>query len=232
MVSQMLRKLYISLVAGGILASLSGFALPAGTAAADAARVGIAQAPAAPAAPAAPRQENGDMVMGAADAPVTIIEYASLTCPHCARFHAETLPKLKESYVDTGKVKYVFRDFPLDRVALTAAMVARCAGPSRYFGFLDVFFRQQAQWAAGNDPQKMVDSLKRLARLGGMSEAQFDACIQNREVQDAILAQRLGGEKEFGVSSTPTLIINGRKHAGALSFEEIEKAIKPLVGQS
>ena len=131
-----------------------------------------------------PRLENGDMVIGAANAPVTIIEYASLTCPHCARFHTETLPKLKSEYVETGKVKYVFRDFPLDGLALRAAAIAHCAGPERYFTYLDVFFQQQGNWTRGNDPEQMLAQLKRLARTGGMSEAQIDDCLKNKQVQE------------------------------------------------
>lgn len=184
------------------------------------------------AAALAPRLENGDMVMGAADAPVTLIEYASLTCPHCAAFQVDTFPKLKSAYIDTGLVKYIYRDFPLDRIALSAAMLARCAGPERYFAFIDVFFKQQANWASGNDPNQMVTALKRLARLGGMSEEQADTCLKNKEVQDSILAMRLAGEKQFQVNSTPTLVINGKAHPGALSFEELDKILKPLAGRS
>lgn len=189
-----------------------------------------AQTGAAPAT--GPRLDSGDMVLGAANAPVTIIEYASLTCPHCARFHTETLPQLKANYIDKGLVKYVFRDFPLDGVALSGAMIARCAGPERYFGLLDVFFQQQSSWASGNDGGKMVAALKRLARLGGLSEAQVDECLRNKEIQDAVIGSRLAGEKQFDVRSTPTLIINGQKHAGALTFEAIDKILKPLVNRS
>lgn len=191
----------------------------------------VAQAAASPQpanAAHAPRRENGDMVIGAASAPVTIIEYASLTCPHCARFHTETLPKLKSDYVDTGKVKFIFRDYPLDRVALAGAMIAQCAGPERYFTFLDVLFRQQASWTKGNEQDAMT-SLRRLARLGGMSDAQIDDCLKDKKVQDAILATSVAGQKQFQVKSTPTLIINGQSHSGALTFDEIEKILKPLI---
>ncbi|HEX2113024.1 MAG TPA: DsbA family protein [Alphaproteobacteria bacterium] len=169
------------------------------------------------------------MVIGAANAPVTIIEYASLTCPHCARFHAETLPRLKSEYVETGKVKFVFRDFPLDRLALDAATIAQCAGPDRYFTFLDVFFQQQPNWTSGNDAGAMLASLKRLARTGGMTEAQIEDCLKNKQMQDTVLASRMAGEKQFQVRSTPTLIINGQRHSGALSFDELEKILKPLL---
>jgi protein-disulfide isomerase len=194
----------------------------------------ISTAQAAPAAQPAdaalgPRRENGDMVLGAANAPITIVEYASLTCPHCAQFHNQTLPKLKAEYIDTGKVKYVFRDFPLDGVALRASMIAQCAGPDRYFTFLDVFFQQQPNWMRGNDGEAMVASLRRLARTGGMTEAQIDECLKNQQVQETILASRMAGQNQFNVRSTPTLIINGKNHSGALPFDELDKILKPLL---
>jgi protein-disulfide isomerase len=236
MVSLMRNARYISSVAAAALFSLAATFCAAPSAAADKALsmppISVAQAtPAAqPAdAPTGPRRENGDMVIGASNAPITIIEYASLTCPHCAHFHSETLPKLKQEYVQTGKVKYVFRDFPLDGLALRAAMIAQCAGPDRYFTFLDVFFQQQQNWTRGNDPEQMIASLKRLARTGGMSESQIDECLKNQQVQDAVLASRMTGEKQFGVKSTPTLIINGQAHPGALPFDELDKILKPLL---
>jgi protein-disulfide isomerase len=199
----------------------------------------MAQAPADPGARAAidpktlaPRKEGDDMVIGAPNAPVTIIEYASLTCPHCASFHTGSLPQIKEQYIDQGLVKFVYRDFPLDRAALWASMLARCAGPERYFGFLDVLFRQQSTWARGNDPQAIQDNLKRLARLGGFSDATFDACLKDKAVETAVLDQSLKGEREFKISSTPTLIINGTKHTGSIAFEEIDKVLKPLARRS
>jgi protein-disulfide isomerase len=184
------------------------------------------------AATLAPRREGDDMVMGAASAPVTLIEYASLTCPHCAAFNADTFPKLKTSYIDQGLVKYVYRDFPLDRMALEAAKIARCAGPDRYFGFVDVFFRQQQSWTRGNSAEQIMDNLRRLAKLGGMSDQTFDTCSKDKTVENAVLEQSLKGERELKVGSTPTLIINGQKHTGALSFEELDKVLKPLVGKS
>ena len=180
----------------------------------------------------APRQEGEDMVMGLDKAPVTIIEYASLTCPHCAHFNETTLPKLKSDYIDKGLVKYIYRDFPLDRMALTASEIARCAGPDRYFGFVDAIFRQQASWTSGKDANEIIENLKRLARMGGLSTPAADACLNDKSLQDKILAQSLQGEKEFKVDSTPTLIINGEKHAGALSIEEISAIIDPLIKKS
>ncbi len=180
----------------------------------------------------APRKEGEDMVMGAPNAPVTVIEYASLTCPHCAAFNSGTFPQLKENYIDKGLVKYVYRDFPLDRMALEAAKIARCAGPEKYFAFVDVFFRQQQSWTRGKDQAEVMANLRRLAKLGGMSDATFDACTKDKTIENAVLEQSLKGERELKVNSTPTLIINGQKHAGALSFEDLDRVLKPLVGKS
>jgi len=180
----------------------------------------------------APRKEGDDMVMGLATAPITIIEYASLTCPHCANFHTTSLPQIKEQYVDKGLVKFVYRDFPLDRAALWASQLARCSGPERYFSFLDVLFRQQNSWARGNDGNAIRENLKRLAKLGGFSDASFDACLNDKAGETAVLEQSLKGEREFKVTSTPTLIINGNKHTGSISFEDLDKVLKPLAGRS
>jgi protein-disulfide isomerase len=184
------------------------------------------------AAQLAPRREGEDMVMGLGTAPITIIEYASLTCPHCANFHTGTLPQLKERYIDRGLVKLVYRDFPLDRMALAASMLARCAGPERYFAFLDVLFLQQSTWTRGNDANQVLGNLKRLARLGGMSDDTSEKCLADKATERAVLEQSLKGEREFQVRSTPTIIINGHKHAGDTSFEELDKALKPLAGGS
>ncbi len=223
---------------------LLGFALPlamAGAAAAESpSRVEsrpsgtvLAQATVAVDAKAlAPRKEGDDMVMGADNAPVTLIEYASLTCPHCAHFNEATFPKLKSEYIDKGLVKYIYRDFPLDRMALSASEIARCAGPERYFNFIDAIFRQQMSWTSGKDANAIIANLKSLARQGGLSDQAADACLADKALQDAVLAQSLKGEKEFKVDSTPTLIINGEKHPGALSFEELEAILKPLVKKS
>lgn len=175
-----------------------------------------------------PRAEGLDMVMGAPDAPITMIEYASITCPHCARLHNETMPRLKAEYIDSGKLKLVFRDFPLDRIALNAAMLARCAGPERYFTFLEVFFAQQPNWLRGTSAEQIMASLRRLARTGGMSEAQMDACLANTEVQNAVLTQTMTGEREHKVQATPTLVINGTVHRGGIGFEELDAVLKPL----
>ena len=170
-----------------------------------------------------------EYTLGRADAPITIVEYASLTCPHCARFHAETLPTLKKEFIDTGKVRLVYRDFPLDRLALAAAMTARCAGRERYFGFIDTFYARQESWARDSDP---LGALGKLARLGGMSQADFDACVKNEAVGDAVLKQRLTGQETFKVNATPTLFINGGKYSGGLNIEQIRAVIAAMLSKS
>lgn len=217
-----------------LLAFVIALALP-GQPQAQTPPAGLAQAPAQAVADPqalAPRKEGEDMVIGLANAPITIIEYASLTCPHCATFHTTSFPRLKAEYVDKGLVRFVYRDFPLDRAALWASMLARCAGPDRYFAFLDVLFRQQSTWARGSDPQAIQDNLKRIARLGGISDQGFHACLSDKAVETAVLEQSLKGEREFKVSSTPTLIINGQKHTGSVAFEDLDKILKPLAGRS
>ena len=166
--------------------------------------------------------------IGDANAPVTIIEYSSLTCPHCAAFHTKTLPELKKRYLDTGKVRLVVRDFPLDQIALKAAVIAHCAGPERRPQFIDVFFAQQASWSRANDP---VQALKQLAQLGGLSAAQADACLADKSLEDAVLQARLEGQQKFDISSTPTFIIDGKAYAGDQSIEQVAAIVDPLLGQ-
>jgi protein-disulfide isomerase len=173
---------------------------------------------------AAPASADGhiapdDMSIGAADAPLTIIEYASMTCSHCARFHTENLKKLKKEYIDTGKVRLVFREFPLDGMALRASMLARCAGEKRYFGLVDVMFRQQSKWASAEDP---VAALGKLARLAGMSAQEIDACLADEKLMDRILQIRLDGNKKHDVNSTPSFLIGGTTYPGDREWSDWE----------
>ena len=176
----------------------------------------------APARADEPQVTADDRILGKADAPVTIIEYASLTCPHCAAFEKDILPKIKSEWIDTGKAKLVFRDFPLDGSALKAAVVARCAPPERFYGFIGILFAQQGSWGISQDP---VPGITRIAKLGGMSEDQVKACLKDDAVQNKILAGRLAGEQQYQVESTPTFFINGKKVVGAKE-DEIIAAIK------
>lgn len=170
-----------------------------------------------------------DRSMGAADAPVTMIEYASLTCPHCASFHNETLPKLKQAYIDTGKVRFVYRDFPIDGLALRAAMLARCVEPERYFGLLEVLFSGQEGWSRAKDP---IAALRRIGRLAGLGPEKSDACMADKEIGDDILGARLKASQRHDVNSTPTFIIGDRKISGARSYEEFDGILRALVPDS
>ena len=149
-----------------------------------------------------------ERVIGNSDAPITIIEYASLTCPHCASFHAETLPEIKKDWIETGKAKMIFRDYPLDKYAASGAMIARCAPKDKYFIFLNAFYAQQKNWSSAPDPIKV---LTQLAGLGGMSKQDVNACLENEALQDGILQMRLEGQMEYSIDSTPSFVINGKK---------------------
>lgn len=167
-----------------------------------------------------------DMVYGKADAPVTIVEYASLTCSHCADFTINTFPKIKEKYIDTGKARLIFREFPFDPRATAAFMLARCAPEDRYFPMIDVFFKQQQQWAGAADGEA---ALLQIAKLAGFTQESFKACLTNQQVLDDVRATMERGSQEFGVSATPTFFINGQKYAGALSVDEMSAIIDKLL---
>ena len=170
-----------------------------------------------------------DRVLGDPKAPVTILDYSSMTCPHCARFHTETLPKIKEKYIDTGKAKLVFRDFPFDQWALRAAMLARCAPQERYYPLLDVLFKSQGQWASAKDP---AASLTQIGKLAGLSEETIKACWADQKLADGVLNSRLEGQNKDKVESTPTFILSSgsgtTKVEGAQPFEKFAEAIDKL----
>jgi protein-disulfide isomerase len=163
----------------------------------------------------------GDRVLGAPDAKVVIIEYASATCPHCAHFHRETFPVLKKEYIDTGKVKFIFREFPLDNLALAAFMLARCAPQDKYYPLIDIFFEQQDKWTAGNPTAELF----KIAQLAGFTRESFDACLKNEAVAKGIHEIRERAGSAFGVDSTPTFFINGQVVRGAEPVEEFRKII-------
>ena len=173
----------------------------------------------------------GDMVLGKDDAPVTIIEYASMTCPHCAHFTVETFPKLKERYIDTGKVKYIFREFPLDPLAAGASMLARCGDKGKFFSLLELLFSTQNQWAVQNP----IEPLFNVVKQAGYSRETFNACLDTRanenskKILSAIESTRNRAADELKVTSTPTFFINGKRVPGALSIEELEKEMAPYL---
>lgn len=167
-----------------------------------------------------------EMVLGEEDAPVTIVEYMSMTCPHCREFHENTFPQLKEKYIDTGKVRFILREFPLDPRAAAAIMLARCAPEDQYFPMVDVLFKQQTQWAAAQDARAELLSI---ARLAGFTQESFQACLTNQQLLDDVNAVRNKAANEFGVDSTPTFLINGKRYAGDMSIEQMSAIIDPLL---
>lgn len=167
-----------------------------------------------------------DEVEGSADAPITVVEYASMTCPHCAHFHETTLPAITEKYIKTGKVRFIFREFPFDPRAAAAFMLARCAPGDKYFAMVDVLFKQQAAWA---QVQNAREPLENIAKLAGFTQESFEACLTNQKLLDDINAVRERASADFGVNATPTFFINGKKYSGALTVEQMSAIFDALL---
>ena len=165
---------------------------------------------------------DDERILGQPEAPITIIEYSSLTCPHCASFHKDTLPTIKKNWIEPGKARLVYRDFPLDGLALRAAALAQCVEGEAYFGFLEALFRGQSRWARAKDP---TAALAQVARLAGIDQKTFDGCISDKDVMDRLLKQKVEGTQAYDIESTPTFIINGRKVPGALKPQQFEKIL-------
>jgi len=167
----------------------------------------------------------GDEIQGQADAPVTIVEYASMTCPHCSHFHETTYPEMKKKYIDTGKVRFIFREFPLDPLAAAAAMLARCAGKDKFFPLIDAFFAQQKDWVV----QKPLQPMFAIAKQAGFTQQSFDECLANQQLLNNLEEQRTRATQKFNVNSTPTFFINGKTVRGALTPEELDKQVAPYL---
>lgn len=167
-----------------------------------------------------------DIVLGDMDAPITLIEYASLSCPHCAHFHNNLLPEIKKDYVDTGKVKFVFRSFPLDLPALKGTVLAYCAGESRFYAFLRVLFDTQESWAF---QKNFLEMLANIGKLGGVKGEEFDACMDDKTLEEKILQTKLVGAKEMDVKSTPTFYINGEKFEKGRTAADFAKAFDAIL---
>jgi len=198
-------------------------------------------APAKPATPAAAKvpesQGNVDMAellkpgalpdkqLGKDDAKVTIVEYASMTCPHCAHFAETTFPDLKTKYIDTGKARYILREFPFDPSAEAGFMLARCA-KDNYFPMVDVLFAQQANWVGVSNTK---DALLQISKLAGFTQESFEACLTDQKLLDDVRSVQKRGANEFKVDSTPTFFINGKTYKGAMSIEEMSAIIDPLL---
>ena len=170
-----------------------------------------------------------EISIGSKDAPVTIIEYASLTCGHCADFHKGTYPKLMEKYVDTGQLRYIFREFPLDRLSLAGFLVARCAGPDRLLPMIDFLFAEQANWVI-QDPKAALAKLQGYAKQAGFTEEQFRQCLANEKYINGINELRTRAHEKFGINSTPSFFINGKLFKGNADLEKFEELMKPHLG--
>lgn len=180
-------------------------------------------------------QENGaadapaaieitDFSQGSPDATVEVIEYASFTCPHCATFHANVYPQLKADYIDTGKIRFTYREVYFDRYGLWAAMIARCGGEMRYFGIADMIFAQQQEWAASDDPAVVVENLKKIGRTAGMDDATMDACLKDGAKAEAMVAHYQANSTADGLQGTPSFVIGGTLHSN-MSYDEMKALI-------
>ncbi len=168
---------------------------------------------------------DGDVVLGSEKAPVTVIEYASMTCPHCAHFSTTTFPELQKRYIDTGKVRFIFREFPLDPLAAAGFMLARCAGKDKFMPIVETLFAKQPEWMV----QKPIPPLVEIAKQFGFTQESFDQCLANQKVLDAIQEVRDRAAEKLGVNSTPTFFINGKKLSGDQSIEAMAKEIDPYL---
>ena len=173
-------------------------------------------------------QSLPDMALGPADAKVTITEYASMTCPHCAAFNEQVFPKIKAEFIDTGKVRYIFREFPLDIKAAAGSMLSRCIAngdANKYFAVTDLLFRSQNDWVMKNT----TETLTRIGKQAGLSQDQVESCLKDQALLDKIAADQKYAAEVLKVDSTPTFFVNGEKIKGEISIEEFEKRINPLL---
>lgn len=221
----------VTLLAAGFLGGCSGgMSLPLPNLAALSANATETEAEAQPQAAAEQRADAaelakagplGDKTLGKKKAPVTIVEYASLTCPYCAKFHAETFPKLKKAYIDKGKVQYIYREFPIGRSAAAAAIAVRCAPEKAHFKLISRFYTEREKWVAQDVKH---DEIYKIVQTAGLKRDKYDACFANQSINDALFEVKKRG-RGLGVAGTPTFFVNGKKASGALSFEELVKLI-------
>lgn len=172
-----------------------------------------------------------EMAQGVEDAPVTIIEYGSFTCPHCAAWHEESYPQLKADYIDTGKVRYVFREVYFDRPGLWASMIARCGGEMRFFGIHDLIYAQQSEWIGDGQPASIAENLRTLGRTAGLDDASLEACLTDEVKAEALVAWFQANAEADGIDSTPTFIVNGEKHSN-MAWDEMQAIIDAEVAEA
>ena len=165
-----------------------------------------------------------DMVQGAEDAPITVIEYASFTCPHCARFHSDVYKLLRKNYIDTGKIKFIFREVYFDKYGMWASMIARCSGPDRFFGMTDLILNSQSTWARAGDDLAIVEALRKIGRLSGMQDAALDSCLQDGDKLRALVGWYKENAQRDGIQSTPSFLIDGQPYKN-MDYEEFAKIL-------
>lgn len=215
------RKEFLKFLAAGTAVAAIGLPLSAATAQEIPQPEGSVDVAKLMAPGALPEQSIGKM-----DAPVTIVEYMSMTCPHCAAFHRETFDEIVKKYVDTGKVRFILREFPLDNKAVAAIMLARCAPEGQYFPLVSALFKSQMTWAMAEDVR---GALLQMSKLAGFTQESFEACLTNQKLLDDVNAVRERGAKEFGVNSTPSFLINGKRYSGDMSVDTMSALIDSML---
>jgi protein-disulfide isomerase len=170
-----------------------------------------------------------EMSMGNPDAKVTVIEYASFTCPHCRSFHEGPFKQLKADYIDTGRIHFIYREVYFDRLGLWAGLIARCAGPERYFGMAEMIYATQAEWIGDGEPTTVAENLRRMGRTAGLTDEQVDACLQDGEMARAMVAVYQQNAEADGIDSTPSFVINGEKYSN-MSYEEFSTILEEKLG--
>ena len=163
---------------------------------------------------------------GNEDAKIQMLEFASLTCGHCAKFHNEVMPIIKKNYIEKGLIHFTYKDFPLDKYALKATIIARCSGNKNFFNFLDVFYKKQKDWTRTQDPFK---SLLKIAKFGGLKDEELKVCVGNKSIEDGVLKDRLKSSKDYDITATPTIYLNGEKYKGDLTIEALDSKLKSLL---
>ncbi|MFC2968490.1 DsbA family protein [Acidimangrovimonas pyrenivorans] len=189
---------------------------------------GAANAQESTPAPAGDLPKVPDYILGNPDAKVEVIEYASFTCPHCAEFHADVWPELKKNYVDTNKIKFIMREVYFDKYGLWAGMVARCGGEMRYYGITDILFDTQREWAGSNDPNKVVDNLKKIGLKSGLTKDQLDQCLNDGKMAQAMVAKYQKDSSKDKVPGTPSFVINGTLYKN-MGYGEFSKILDGLL---
>ena len=173
--------------------------------------------------------ENNFVTLGSNNASIEIKVYSSLTCPHCANFHAKIIPKIIKNYVESGKVKIIFFDFPLDQAAFNASKLVHCVDKKKNLKLLDLLYEKQNEWTVGSSIDEINNNLKKIVKSLGINSSQFDECLNNEVITDKILNARINAHQKYSINSTPTIIINEKKFEDSVSFENIKKKIEKLI---